>query len=396
MVQMTCCWMLVILVCVCCAAAAADIPRIAPEEFAILPWGTTPGEPEALQGIYDCGFNLAGFMEPQHLDLVQAAGLKAILHGTAVADVEADELDERVRSLVERVSGHPAAFGYYLRDEPQAQAYPLLARWVDAYRRHNPEALAYINLLPNYASPGQLGVPDYETYLEEYVRIVKPAFISYDHYALMNDGTLRGGYYENLEAVRRVALKHGLPFWNIVLSNGHFRYAEPSEAGMRFQAYTTLAAGARGISYFTYFTPKIGNYRLGPIDQFGHRTPTWEMLRSVNLQIHCLAPHLVKLTSIGVFHHPDVPPGCSGMDATRHISRLGEGDYMVGEFEGPDKAPWVMLVNKSLTQSHALDIGFKMQGEVQQVDPYTGGMRAYSGESIWLAPGQGVLLTVKP
>ena len=39
---------------------------------------------------------------------------------------------------------------------------------------------------------------------------------------------------------------------------------------MRFQVYTSLAYGARGLAYFKYFTPAVGNYRNGPIDPFGH------------------------------------------------------------------------------------------------------------------------------
>ncbi len=42
-------------------------------------------------------------------------------------------------------------------------------------------------------------------------------------------------------AVRAAARRHGLEFWNIVLSVAHFRYAEVSGAGFRFQVYTTLA-----------------------------------------------------------------------------------------------------------------------------------------------------------
>lgn len=386
-----------ILLCVFCACAlAADVARMPPEEFAILPWGSTPGTPEALQGVFDCGFNLAGFVDAQSLDAVQAAGLKAIVFGADVRGVTEADTAKAADDLAARVGKHPAAFGYYLVDEPSAGLYPALGRWVQALRRADPDRLAYINLFPNYASPPQMGAPDYETYLEEYVRQVKPAFISYDHYALMNDGTLRGGYYENLESVRRVALRHGLPFWNIVLSNAHFRYAEPTPAGLRMQAYTTLAYGARGISYFTYFTPHTGNYRLGPVDQFGQRTPTWDMLRSVNMQIHCLAAHLVKLKSTGVFHHSDVPAGCSGLDSSRFVSTLGEGDYLVGEFEGTGGAVWAMVVNKSLTQSYPLEIGFKQKGAVQQVNPYTGALHPLGGEGVWLAPGQGTLLTVRP
>src|SRR6478672_1925525 len=113
----------------------------------------------------------------------------------------------------------------------------------------------------------------------------------------MDDGSLRNNYWTNLEAVRNAALKHDLIFWNIVLSVAHFNYREASAADLRFEAYTSLAYGARGLSYFTYFCPSVGNYRLAPVDQFNHETPTWSALQSVNLQVQKLAPTLNHLTS---------------------------------------------------------------------------------------------------
>lgn len=211
----------------------------------------------------------------------------------------------------------------------------------------------------------------------------------------MDDGSLRDGYFQNLEAVRAVAQRHSLPFWNIVLSNAHFSYAEPTEAGLRFQLYTTLAYGARGISYFTYFTPAIGNYRLAPVDQFGHKTATWNMLRNVNLQAHRLGPVYVKLRSVNVFHHPDVPRGCSGLQSSRYIAEVGGGSLLVGEFEGPGGQPFVMVVNKSLQRSTAFSVKFKDSGQIQLVNPYTGRTEPWGGENSWLAAGQGMLLCLK-
>lgn len=394
------------LLAVCAVAIPSQSPggqdRLKPEQFAILPWGHTPGDPEALRGIYDCGFNLAGFVSVEHLDLVKAAGLRGIVMdgschvGDAEAQLPDDEINRRVEALVRRVNNHEAAFGYYLRDEPGAGAYPGLGRWVAAYARHAPNALAYINLFPNYASPAQMGVPTYEQYLEDYVRLVKPRFISYDHYALMEDGSLRHGYFQNLEAVRKAALKHNLPFWNIVLSNAHFHYAEPSEAGFRFQAYTTLAYGARGISYFTYFAPAIGNYRLAPVDQFGNRTPTWEMLRSVNLQIHRLGPTYVRLKSVHVFHHPNVPDGCAGINTAVHVAEVRGGDLLVGEFEDEKGVPYALVVNKDLRRSTSFGIRFKRPGKVMMISAYTGQEMSFAGENDWLAPGQGMLLKLAP
>jgi len=385
------------------AAAPATAPEgtPAPEDFAILPWGGTRPDPGILREIRECGFNLAGFVPPEGLDAVAAAGLKCIVSGshTHVGDDQAKlddaEIARRVKELVDRAAGHPAVFGYYLRDEPSATVYSGLARWAAAYRKADPRAVPYINLFPNYASPGQMGVRTYEEYVESFIQIVKPPFVSYDHYALMDDGSLRHGYFQTLETVRAAALRHKLPFWNIVLSNAHFRYAEPTEAGLRFQVYTTLAYGGRGISWFTYFTPNSGNYRLAPIDPFGHKTPTWDMLRRVNLQIHKLAPVYCKLASVNVFHVPDVPAECRGATSSRLLDEVSGGSFVVGEFEGPDKQPYVMVVNKSLRDSAAFSIRFKWPGRIMQVNAYTGSVHPWVGENNWLAPGQGMLLSLR-
>lgn len=384
-----------------CPAKTGGIAMLKPSEFAILPWGWTPGDLDALKEIKDCGFNLAGFVSPDNLDLVSQAGLQAIVSegSTHVGDAEAQldqaEIDKRVQALVKRVENHNAVYGFYLRDEPGANVFPGLGRWAAAFAKAAPGKLAYINLLPNYASAGQLNVPAYEEYLESFVTNVKPKFISYDHYALMDDGSLRGGYYQNLEAVRAAALKHNLPFWNIVLSNAHFSYAEPTPAGLRFEAYTTLAYGARGISYFTYFAPKVGNYRLAPIDQFGNKTATWDALRNVNLQIHALGPVYLTLKSVNVFHHPDVPEGCKGMASSKLLKSVEGGNLLVGEFEGPKGEPYVMIVNKDLHKSTAFGVQFKQEGQVCRVSAYTGSTDPFGGEDCWLAAGQGMLLCVR-
>jgi len=76
-----------------------------------------------------------------------------------------------------------------------------------------------------------------------------------------------------------------VPFWHVALANSHFRYTEPSPATFRFQIFTSLAYGARGMGWFTYTGRDRGNYHATAIDLFGHRTPTWDMLREANLQL---------------------------------------------------------------------------------------------------------------
>lgn len=379
-------------------AAAAEKPMLKPSDFAIMPWDDAPDDLDQLNDIRECGFNLAGFAHVEDLDVVSKAGLQCLVYST-VGDAEAKldqaEIDRRVGAIVERAGSPKAVFGYSLRDEPAGSVFPGLAKWVAAFRKAAPNALAYINLLPNYAPTEWLGAPTYDAYIELFVKTVRPQFLGYDFYALMNDGTVRDGYYRNLESMRRASLKHNLPFWNTVLSCAHFHYAEPTPAGFRFQAYTTMAYGGRGLTYFTYFGRTRGNYRLSPIDPFGHKTPTWGMLRDVNLQVQRLAPVYVTLKTINVFHHPEVPDRCSGISTSKLLKSLTGANLLVGEFEGPGGEPYVMVVNKDLHKSTTFGVTFKDEGQIQKTNAYTGRTSAFGGEDCWLAPGQGALLCLK-
>lgn len=375
-------------------------PELDPKDFAIMPWGGPWGDVKideaTLWELKQCGFNLAGFVPPDKVDVAKAVGLKCFVSdpsaiGTREASVLTEEqIDQRVKALVERVGDNDAVMGYFVCDEPWAHAYPELGMWTAAYKKYAPGKIAYYNLLCKSCVRHS-----YQEYLDMFVEIVKPAFISYDNYSIMDDGSLRDTYYPNLEDIRAAALRHNLPFWHITLGNAHFNYAEPTDASLRLQVYTSLAYGARGITYFTYFTPTIGNYRMAAIDQFGHKTPTWDMMRRVNLQIHRLGMIYVKLKSVNVFHHPNVPEGCRGIDTSNYLAKVGSGDMLVGEFEDPDGQPFVMVVNKSMTKSTTLEVQFKNSGTIKMVNQYTGEIEDWVGENSWLAPGQGMLLFLK-
>src|SRR3954470_19889541 len=291
------------LLCLLCTGSG----RCATNLFPIMPWNSPPADPAVLKRIKDCGFTVAGFVPPAALDMCEKAGLKAIVSDSRTSDYNWKSVDEakarqRVEDLVSQVANHPAVFGYYLRDEPSTDMFGGLEKVASVIRDRDPKKWAYINLFPDYAENWQLGATNYEEYLERFIAICKPRIISYDNYSIMEGGSLRANYWTNLEAVHRACKKHALEFWNIVLSVAHFNYREPSAADLRFEAYSTLAYGARGLAYFTYFAPQVGNYRAAAVDQFGNETPTWSHLQTVNLQIQKLGSTLLDLSSDDVYH----------------------------------------------------------------------------------------------
>lgn len=375
------------------APARAEEPM-----FPLMAWGHTPGDPAVLQKMRACGITVAGFVAPSALDACRDAGLKAIVSDPRTTGYDWTKVDPavaraNVEALTKEVKDHPAVYGYLLRDEPSAAMFPGLGAVAAAVKEFHPGAWPYINLFPNYAEPEQLGAPDYESHIKAFVETCQPTALSYDHYALFEGGGLREGYFPNLESMRKAGLEHKLPFWNIVLTSAHFNYRETTDADVRFQVYTSLAYGARGIAYFTYFTPSWGNYRLGPIDQFGNETPTWGKLRTVNLQVAKLAPTLLKLRSDRVYHFGDVPTGAQAPPADSLVEAI-EGPMLVGEFTHEDGSRYLLIVNRSFTASAACRPELRAEAELGQVSAYSGRLEPFGGEGVWLAPGQGALLRV--
>jgi len=364
-------------------------------------WNWVPKDPAVLKKMRECGLTVAGFVAPDTLKACRAAGLKAIVSDARTSGYDWRNVDgaaahKKVASLVAEVGRHPALYGYYLRDEPNADMFPGLAKVAGLVRELSPGKWPYVNLFPDYATPAQLGTADYVEYLERFITTCQPSILSYDNYSLMDDGSVRPNYWSNLEAVRAACKKHGLEFWNIVLAAAHFNYRELNAADFRFQAHTTLAYGGRGISYFTYFTPATSNYRMGAIDQFGHQTPNWYFMQHANLQVLKLAPTLLQLTSDSVYHFGSLSPGTSGPSTNSLVSSAGDDHFLVGDFTHRDGSRYLMIVNKDLAKSHRCAPQFRKEPHrVQQVSPYTGGLRPFAGEDVWLAPGSGALLKIE-
>jgi len=398
--------------------------------FPLLPWGRSPSPEQAddpargLPSMAECGFNIAGFVVPELLPKCEQYGLKAIVHPGALgvaknewATLAPEAIDARIKTMVETIGDNPALLGYYLVDEPGATLFRGLGAAVKAIRKYAPGKLAYINLFPGYATIGapdksQLQTASFTEYLERYVAEVQPQFISYDNYLVqysqdLLDTARAAGYYRDLFEVRRVALEHGLPFWNIVSSNQIRPITPPpSPANLAFQAYTTLAAGGRGLSWYTY---DIGQYGYRPIDLDGHRTVTWGYLQAINRQVRVLGPLMIRLTSTGVGCQPpnpvpDLPPLPGKIVKAVQTFRTGPGreelstapvPVMVGEFVDPDGKPYVMLVNLSLSTSARLVPELVADGPLSQASPEDGNWSAVDADGLWLTAGQGVLLRVE-
>lgn len=135
---------------------------------------------------------------------------------------------------------------------------------------------------------------------------------------------------------------------------------------------------------------------MGPIDQFGNKTPTWDMVRQMNLELQQLGPTLMKLTSDDVYHFGKIPTGEHGPGEQSLVVDPISPQICVGDFTHEDGSRYVMLVNTDFHHSTWIVPTFRIQPKrVLLVSPYLGTLVPFEGEQATLAPGQGCLLKLE-
>jgi len=394
-----------------------------PDFFPILPWDPLHGwdgkaterDVNGLESIAECHFNFAGFVLPQDLQKCRKLGLAAIVlpeHDPLVSgndrknwrNLSDEEIEAKVTALVKSAGSNPAVKGFFIMDEPSVKDFPALGKAVAAVKKHAPGKLAYINLFPDYATLGapdisQLGTSNYTEYLERFVSEVKPQVLSYDNYSVQYSDDLKkpdlgASYFRNLLEVRRIGQKYHLPFLQIAASNqlrpGH---AIPSPANLLLQAYTTLAAGYRGVTWYTYYAR---GYKYSPISAAGQRTLTWAYLQEINRQVGMLAPILSRLTSTGVYFTEPAPASGLPLAPGSFFEKVNSTTpLMLGEFSGAAGESYVMIVNLSLERSANFTVRAKEAAQaLEEVSVMDGKLWTFQSgkDGFWLPAGQGVFL----
>lgn len=285
---------------------------------------------------------------------------------------------------------HPATAGYFIADEPTADEFDSIASLVGAVRGADPRRLAYVNLLPEYIKPPDLGADSYADYLERFVATVNPQLLSYDYYPFGKEKD-RSTFFSNLAAVAGVSSRRRVPFMLVVLAMPHGPYRDPSEAELAWQVYHALAYGARGVSYFVYWTPPRGgdwDNRHGLIER-GRRTLHYYQVARLNRGVRALADQLTPFEwrsvadSLGEIAAP-LPAG--------PIEAIDGGAVTVGLFEGARGERAALLVNRDYR--YGARVRVRLSAGAARPDLFDTESRRWLAveESILLAPGSAHLL----
>jgi hypothetical protein len=131
-------------------------------------------------------------------------------------------------------------------------------------------------------------------------------------------------YFFNLEVFRQASLQTELPFWVWILVHRHWSayskqfYRRATESDIRFQVYSALAYGAKGILFYNFWNPPLIENPNGwheeeaILDSNGIETDLFRPIAAVNGEINQLGEVLLNLRSVGVFHVTNNYPQVAG------------------------------------------------------------------------------------
>lgn len=403
------------------AAEPANNEGWTQKQFLITFWCPPPATNKTLAAVADQGYNLT-WVPADALDLAAKHHLRAMLTDGLLSPATLDDPARRAEldALIEKVKNHPAMEAYYITDEPGAGAFPGLGQLVAYLRQRDPAHMAYINLFPTYASEAQLGVSAdaaerakvgypqnfagvgasnktvlaYREHLKQFLEIVQPDLISYDHYHFLKNSDGQQ-YFLNLALIRDAAIESGKPFVNIIqASTIEKSWRLPNPAETRFLVFTTMAYGGRGISYFLYWGPES----YGGLYRDGQPTPMVKEIAALNAEIARFGPALMELDSTAVYHTQPLPFGTEPVPADAPVQLGGDGQFVLGLFGKDGKTTAFMVVNRDYKQAAEATVKVTLPcSKLQQLDRTTGKwidgpvLDAAGEMKITLAPGDGRL-----
>lgn len=341
--------------------AGDEIPMFASFVF----YDETPLTKARLKDIQDAGFN--HFRNSMHesrlietLDTMEGSDLKFMFYVWEALD------STKAKDIILKYKNNPNISSYFIKDEPNALQFKDLKILHDIYREADSTRMVYINLFPR-VGPEWTKSPDYTRYVEDYVRTVNPAFISFDCYPVHEkngEPYVHSMYYPTIGTIAEVAKKSKRPFWAYILLTQHNDYARQTKEFIRFQLFCSLAYGAQGFSYFTYTRPdfdwKKKEFHHAPIDDNGKKTKTWYDVKEINNEVKALTPIFLGAEVIDVAHTgitiPDKNKRLRDLPKPfRWLSTENEG-MVVSHFRNGGKE-YLMLVNKDILHKQTARFG---------------------------------------
>lgn len=261
------------------------------------------------------------------LELVNKKNGYAKLKCLVCDDGMFERTPEETERLLLKFYNREDVYGFNI-DEPKEKDFKSLAVWSSYYNKlpqNHPlnKKLFYINLF------GASSIDDYIHYVNAWITSNKPSLLSFDNYSVWDDklastfgddiGSDWGNkYFYNFEVFRNAGIQNQLPFINWIVIHKHYStyskryYRRTTVEDLRFQIYSALAYGSKGILYYNFFNPPPDKNKNGwheeqaILDYNGKETELFNPVATINKEISIIGDVLLKLVNIGTYHNSQI------------------------------------------------------------------------------------------
>ncbi len=240
------------------------------------------------------------------LELCAKYGMGMTINDGNFGDNVLGKSEATIAQYVAKYHNVPAAYGFYMRDEPvNPNAY------LDAYialKKAAPEAYMHLNFLPQ----GAYGGADvYKAQMNDWCALTAAAgypieYLMFDQYPFgLQAGSMnRAGFFENTRSCWEIGLKNNVKtgmYIQTVQQDVAFR--RPEASAIRYEMYAALAFGYKQLSFFTWFTPvnRSEPFSDGIISADGQPNEHYETVKTLNHEILAIGETLVDCDALEVY-----------------------------------------------------------------------------------------------
>ena len=329
------------------------------------------------------------------LDKCQENGMKLIVcdkrtHFKTYQSLDKELFIKGVKEAYNDFGKHPAIFGFFVGDEPAMNEYEAYIETINIVVEIAPNLIPFANLVPYWGGGSDFDMlvgakeEKHDAIVENLLTKAKLPLLGYDQYSqcLTEQANRECGinsYFFVLDKYNEITKRHGIPFYASLLACGHWDYRLPTEDDIRWQIYTSIAHGARGIIWFHLYqydagTSYVGNPIIGP-DRL--KTPTYDAIKRQQYIFDCYYRQILdKIYMTDVYHVGHIYDPRKRFGADEYILDVN-GKYShptiityYKEYDSEEK--WVSIVNAHQRLSNKITL--KMQSGKEHV--------------FWLAAGE--------
>ena len=318
-----------------------------------------------------------------------------------------DEVDvEKVKEYIEYIKKHKHIVGYYVWDEPYVdEKIDAAAKQVNLFEELDPDRMPFTVAIPSYNDKWTWENGLFEEYLYKYTERINPIVLTLDYYPFgyrkperpkqLDDSNL----FLDLALMRKICLEKKIPMWFYFQTQDDvmtFDYDKFPPEKVRVQAYLARLYGAVGLQNYNVYN--------GAITENSERGPLFFTTKDLNERCHHLGKTLMALTSVGVFHSPEVLEGKEQFEQFRQP--ISESEVLadkelpkrcsVGEFVDVEGNRYIMVQNRDYNEIQTFLLKFKKKFRIYEVSQENGKQFVKSNGTqtlkLKLQPGDAVLL----